>query len=417
MATSAIETRSGALATAANVADAVRACYDKDRPVYPVGARTAIDYGGYSIGEGYTLDLAKLNRVVDYTPRDMTIVVEPGVRMGELSRQLAAEKQQLPIDVPRAAEATIGGVVATNWSGPRRFGFGTVRDYLIGIHAVDGRGIAFKGGGRVVKNVAGYDFCKLLTGSMGTLGVITQLAFKVKPVAESTATVWGRCANLASAGQVLNHLAQLALPAASIDLLIGKGWDVDSDCKTSSSNTASIIIARVEGTESEVAWLVEQYCAALGRSGCSESALLPKGQAVRLWQKQVEFSDRGTGAADDNSPMVVKIAVPASEVTKSIEELIAFDPECTIQAYAGSGIIVARFAIFREEDLSKVLISRFRPAAIRRGGSLVIVRSKLVGITPHVAWGGRSESTVLLERIKRQFDPKNILNPHRFAYY
>ena len=74
-----------------------------------------------------------------------------------------------------ADEATIGGVVATNWSGPRRYGHGTIRDYVIGIHAVDGRGTSFKGGGRVVKNVAGYDFCKLLTGSLGTLGVITHL--------------------------------------------------------------------------------------------------------------------------------------------------------------------------------------------------------------------------------------------------
>ena len=119
---------------------------------------------------GRTLDLTGLNRIVDYTPRDMTIVVEAGVRMADLAATLAAEGQHLPIDVPRAGEATIGGVVATNWSGPRRYGHGTIRDYVIGIHAVDGRGTPFKGGGRVVKNVAGYDFCKLLTGSLGTLG-------------------------------------------------------------------------------------------------------------------------------------------------------------------------------------------------------------------------------------------------------
>ena len=78
--------------------------------------------------------------------------------------------------------ATLGGVVACSASGPRRFGFGTMRDYVIGIHAVDGRGMAFKGGGRVVKNVAGYDFCKLLTGSLGTLGVITQVTLKIRPL-------------------------------------------------------------------------------------------------------------------------------------------------------------------------------------------------------------------------------------------
>ena len=98
--------------------------------------------------------------------------------MADLATTLAAEGQCLPIDVPRASEATIGGAVATNWTGPRRYGHGTVRDYVIGIHAVDGPGAEFKAGGRVVKNVAGYDFCKLLIGSLGTLAVITQLASK-----------------------------------------------------------------------------------------------------------------------------------------------------------------------------------------------------------------------------------------------
>src|SRR4029079_12976461 len=140
--------------------------------------------------EAPTLNLSSLAKIVDYTPRDMTILVEAGVRMADLAATLAAERQQLPIDVPRAADATIGGVIATNWCGPRRYGHGTIRDYVIGIHAVDGRGVAFKGGGRVVKNVAGYDFCKLLTGSLGTLGVITQVALKVKPQSESSAAVF-----------------------------------------------------------------------------------------------------------------------------------------------------------------------------------------------------------------------------------
>src|SRR4029079_11060283 len=140
---------------------------------------TAQDYGNVATLAGQTLDLSNVAKVVDYTPRDMTIVVEAGVRMADVRATRAAEGQHLPVDVPRAAEATIGGVVATNWSGPRRYGHGTIRDYVIGINAIDGRGTPFKGGGRVVKNVAGYDFCKLLCGSLGTLAVVTQLALKV----------------------------------------------------------------------------------------------------------------------------------------------------------------------------------------------------------------------------------------------
>ena len=182
----------------ADVAEAIRAAYHR-RANLSARRRHGARFRHAPTQPRHDLDLTGLVKVVDYTPRDMTILVEAGVRMADLAATLAAEGQQLPIDVPRASEATIGGVVATNWNGPRRYGHGTIRDYVIGIHAVDGRGVAFKGGGRVVKNVAGYDFCKLLTGSLGTLGVITQLALKVKPLPERSATIVADCDDLAVA--------------------------------------------------------------------------------------------------------------------------------------------------------------------------------------------------------------------------
>jgi glycolate oxidase FAD binding subunit len=171
------------------VAAVVAECYEQRFPLYPIGGGTSLDFGLPAKGEGVGLSLAKLNRVLDYPARDMTITVEAGITMQALANVLAAERQRLPVDVPQADKATIGGVIATNWNGPRRYGEGTIRDYVIGISAVDGRGQPFKGGGRVVKNVAGYDFCKLLTGSLGTLGVITQVTLRLKPIPEQTALV------------------------------------------------------------------------------------------------------------------------------------------------------------------------------------------------------------------------------------
>ena len=180
----------------AGVAEFVRAAFDSDDALLPVGGGTALDYGNAPSRPATRLEMSGVSKVVDYTPRDMTILVEAGIRMADLAATLAREGQQLPIDVPQAREATLGGVIATNWCGPRRYGHGTIRDYVIGIHAVDGRGVAFKGGGRVVKNVAGYDFCKLLTGSLGTLGVITQVALKVKPQLECVGVVIAECGDL-----------------------------------------------------------------------------------------------------------------------------------------------------------------------------------------------------------------------------
>jgi glycolate oxidase FAD binding subunit len=274
----------------------VRAAYESGEAVYSVGGGTALDYGNEPARAGRKLELAGLNRVVDYTPRDMTIVVEAGVRMSDLAATLAAEGQHLPIDVPRAGEATIGGVVATNWNGPRRYGYGTIRDYVIGVDAVDGRGTAFKGGGRVVKNVAGYDFCKLLTGSLGTLAVITQLALKVKPQTENTATVVGECADLAIADAALDRLAMLETPPMATDLLVGSGW-------TEASAKIQIAV-RLEGTQQEVTWLTSEVEREFATASCSASHALNELQATQLWNRQVEFADRGL-ADGDKSPMVL----------------------------------------------------------------------------------------------------------------
>jgi len=405
--------------TQASVAECIRVAYEARRAIYPVGGGTALDYGGASTRPGEELALGGLNRIVDYTPRDMTILVEAGVRMADLAAALAAEGQHLPIDVPRAAGATIGGVVATNWSGPRRYGHGTVRDYVIGIHAVDGRGIPFKGGGRVVKNVAGYDFCKLLTGSLGTLGIITQLALKVKPLPENASTVIASCDDLATAEILLERLAQLESPPAAIDYLHGPGWKAPTIAPNRQAETGphtSHLVIRAEGTQSEVDWLADHVQSELRQAGGRNVARLSPNDADALWQQLIEFADRGPGEEPDNSPMVIKVAVPPSGVLGLVAQLISFDPKCSIQAHAANGIIIARLSKFTHSDLSPALIGKLRPAAVKLGGSLVVASTSLEGLTPHVIWGGRTDAIVLLENIKRQFDPNNILNPGRFVF-
>ncbi|HEX5471861.1 MAG TPA: FAD-binding oxidoreductase [Lacipirellulaceae bacterium] len=403
--------------TQPGVADAVRAAYEANEAVYPIGGGTALDYGSAPTRPGQNLDLTNLSRIIDYTPRDMTIVVEAGVRMAHLAATLASEGQHLPIDVPCAMEATIGGVVATNWSGPRRYGHGTIRDYVIGVNAIDGRGTPFKGGGRVVKNVAGYDFCKLLTGSLGTLAVITQLALKLKPRPECSSAIVCECADLPTSDKVLSLITNLTVMPTALDLLVGKNWEVDSATRNPQSTIRNHIVIRLEGSEPEIAWLTDSMQSAIKAASGAEARVLSATDADKLFSRQTDFSDRGAGQSDDESPMVVKVAVPPSAVVSMINSLLAVDAACTIQAHAGNGIIMARFSKFTHGDLTATLVAKLRPATARLGGSLVVVRSSLAGLTPHMIWGGRADSTVLLERIKQQFDPRDILNPGRFAYH
>src|SRR5260370_16134516 len=180
-------------ASVAELAEQVRAAAAGGKAIYPLGGRTMLGMGGSPTKSGLAIDVRDLNQVIDYPARDMTITVQAGITMAGLQAILAPENQRLPIDVPCAEQATLGGILATNASGPRRFGYGTLRDYVLGISAVNDEGQEIKAGGRVVKNVAGYDLCKLFIGSVGTLRVITQVTLKLRPLAEENALIALAC--------------------------------------------------------------------------------------------------------------------------------------------------------------------------------------------------------------------------------
>ena len=186
--------------------------------IYPIGGGTMFDVGRAPTKPGFLVDMTALNVIDDYPARDMTITVQPGVTIQTLQDALAVENQWLPIDVPNPERATVGGVIAANVSGSHRFGYGTIRDYLIGIQFLTDDGVEVKGGGRVVKNVAGYDLMKLQVGALGTLGVITQATFKVKPKSESVAIV--RCGvTIERIGTLLDLLHTSKSRPVAIELL------------------------------------------------------------------------------------------------------------------------------------------------------------------------------------------------------
>src|SRR5436190_358976 len=177
----------------AELADLVRRAAGEGQALYPLGGRTMLDLGLPPARAGLGIDLRGLTHVIDYPARDMTITAEAGITLGKLQELLRAENQRLPIDVPRAADATLGGALAANVSGPRRYGFGTFRDYVIGMSTVNDEGQETKAGGRVVKNVAGYDLPKLHVGALGTLGTISQVTLKLRPLPEESALLTFRC--------------------------------------------------------------------------------------------------------------------------------------------------------------------------------------------------------------------------------
>ena len=197
----------------------VREQVAQGRSIYPRGGGTALDYGGIPRRPGVAIDTRSINRLIDYPFADMTITVQAGMTLSALRAILAEQRQRVLVDAPEPDRATLGGIYATNTTGSRRFGAGRPRDQIIGVSFVTSDGAEVKGGGRVVKNVAGYDFPKLLTGSMGTLGIITQLTLKVRPIPEASAIAWLPLTGPIAAAEQLERLNTSATRPIALDLL------------------------------------------------------------------------------------------------------------------------------------------------------------------------------------------------------
>jgi glycolate oxidase FAD binding subunit len=398
-------------ATSEELAATVREAFETGTPLYPIGGGSSLDFGLPAKAPGRGLALAKLSRIIDYPARDMTVTVEAGVTMKALAELLAKERQRLPIDVPESDRATIGGVIATNWNGPRRYGEGSVRDYVIGINAVDGRGMPFKGGGRVVKNVAGYDFCKLLTGSLGTLGVITQATLRLKPIPEQAALVACSVADGPSAEKLLAALVTSRTAPTAIELVAGPAWHADPALQSiaGANPTALYLVVALEGTGAEVEYMIRQLASEWRSAGIS--APLVVGEGASLWQRLVEFPAAGDYA------LALHASVVPSGVTAMIDAARRLDPECSIQAHAGNGSLIMKFPKYPPEGLSRALVGNLQPAAAQhRGHVFVLSNPSGAEMTHQSAWGATDAPLWLMTEIKRRFDPKDILNRGRFIY-
>ncbi|HEX4146232.1 MAG TPA: FAD-binding oxidoreductase [Pirellulales bacterium] len=392
---------------------AVAEAYRARSAIYPVGGGTSLDHGLAAKTPGLALSLARLNRVVDYPARDLTVTVEAGITMAALDALLAAEGQWLPIEVPHTEQATLGGVVATAWCGPRRYGWGQVRDYVIGISAVDGQGLPFKGGGRVVKNVAGYDFCKLLTGSLGTLGVISQITLRTKPRPVHSAMVACRFHDWAFAEKRLAALVTSAVRPAAIELVTGPAWNDLLPAATMPA--AGWLLVGLDGSDEQVSWMVDRLHTEWRASGVAKSETIEPAASAAVWQRLTDFA--ATESALAPSPIVVKASLRPSAVVDFVRLVVEIDPAASVQAHAGTGVVVARFADFPAASISRVLIGRLQPAAVAAGGHLVVLSSSYATeLTRQAVWGGATDADTWMRKVKAQFDPENLLNPGRFVY-
>jgi D-lactate dehydrogenase (cytochrome) len=220
----------------------------------------------------------RLDRIIEHEPADLIAVAQPGVTLTAFNQKLGENGQWLPLDPPDDGRATLGGVVATGLGGAQQFGYGRPRGSVIGMTVVLAGGSIIKAGGRVVKNVAGYDLCKLFTGSYGTLGIITELIFKLRPrpAREVTVIATGSINDLLAAGRTLVDARLFPVAVELVSSALGKQLDIDTD------ETTAGLLVRFAGNDRTVAYQIEQTLVQLESSGVKSSEVLENDS--QLWQ-------------------------------------------------------------------------------------------------------------------------------------
>ncbi len=389
----------------AAVVDAVRHARRDGTPIYPVGGGTSLDFGTRPSRPGIGLALGGLNRMIDYPADDMTITVEAGVTMDDLAERLRAKGQRLPVDVAHADRATVGGVVATDPSGPRQYAAGTIRDYLLGFRAVDGRGMAFAGGGRVVKNVAGYNLSRMMVGSMGTLGVITQVTLMTRPMPESSAIVVCDLPDFAAVEHLLAELVQTKTLPAAVELHVGVDEQTRPLLGALPESSAARLFVGLEGSREEVDWMVGQLRLEWEASGVGPPSIVSHAQVEPFWQWLTEFDAQ------------LQINVLPGDTVAAIERVLCAVPGCSIRSRAGNGVILVRLASLGPVEFATAVRTQLRPTIAQCGGHLV-VRSypDETALTGEDIWGPPADGDAVMRAIKDRFDPDGLLNPGRFVF-
>jgi glycolate oxidase FAD binding subunit len=374
------------------VAARVRAAAESGQPLAVLGAGSKRHHGPAVAGEARPVTLRHLCRITEYEAGDMVVGVQAGVRLAELQRRLAARGQWLPIDPPYA-DATIGGILATASAGPRRLGYGAARDHLLGMRVVGADGVVTRSGGRVVKNVTGYDLHKLHVGAMGSLGVIVEAHFKVQPRPEVHGAALFPCPDFAAAHRLLLEIAIGAARPVALEALSAAAAAALGPVASGLPVGQSLAVVGLEGSKAGF----ERQLHELERHG--RMTVL---RSESLW---TAFRDAAERRRDE---VTVRVGARPADLPALIAEL----PHGT-QWSAQAALGVARAVVRRAPDLPDLaaLVRSWHERAAARGGYAVVESAPLeLEGRAELPWG---TGPALGRALKARWDPRGILNPGR----
>jgi glycolate oxidase FAD binding subunit len=397
-------------ASAAELGDCVRSAASAGQAVYPLGGGTMLGHGLPPARPGVAVSTARLDRVIDYPAHDMTVTVQAGITLAGLAELLAAENQRLPIDVPDAGRATLGGAMAVNASGPRRYGMGTLRDYVIGISVVNDEGQEVKAGGRVVKNVAGYDLCKLHVGALGTLGIISQVTLKVRPRPEGHALLTLGCAAEA-VGPLLDTLHRSRTRPVCLELLNAAAARVVGTASGGAMpDSPWVVVAGFEDNREAVSWQVRQLIKEVAAGHGAAVTVLADKAAEPLWAALVEF------AAWPGARLTFKANLLPGAVADLCTRAADLPDGLLLQAHAGSGIVIGHAGADLTPERAAAMLKGLLTMATAARGNLIVPRCPTAWKAALPVWGAPRNDAGLMRRVKDSLDPRGLFNPGRIPF-
>jgi glycolate oxidase FAD binding subunit len=374
--------------SAEQIAAALRLCTEAEAAVIPWGGGTAMAIGNVPRQADVIIETRKLNHVIEHDHANLTATVQSGITLSALQASLAPQRQVVPLDAPFPDRASVGRTIAANLNGPRRSYYGSVRDLIIGMRVVLASGEQIKAGGKVVKNVAGYDMCKLFVGSLGTLGIIIVATLRMAPIPESVETVIAS-GTLTQAERLSEELSRSPLLPAAV-FLSNNGatgqWQLAVWC---------------EGFEETVARHLRQLGDIAARVGMNTTTL--RGEMHHeVWGRLRDFLLQPDS-------LIYRLTLPRAKVFEFVE----------LQNRAGMTLIsdIAVGVIWLALPARRSGLENFPElieVARQQHGHAVVFAAPAEFKQGIVVWGP-SPTTISLQReIKRQFDPKGLLSPGRF---
>jgi glycolate oxidase FAD binding subunit len=379
--------------------------------VVPRGNGTKMAAGGIPGKIGLVLSMLRIHRITEHDIPNLSLSAEAGITLAEVQKKLAGTGKGsfLPLDPPYSEQATIGGIIAANSSGPRRYLYGSARDLLLGLKAVSPNGDVVAFGGKTVKNVSGYDMTKLMIGSWGALGVITEITTKLLPLPEASATLLASFGDLAKAGAMTRKILHSVLLPSAMELMDGKAAGQLGE------KARYLVAFSLEGVGEAVDRQVAEIGELAKREGAVDTKIL-KGEDDRtFWIRVRDFALASTASVILRSNVVISKLV---EIIGNYEKMAqAAGIDCALIGHAGNGILTSYILDCGAAKMDPVvdLIGKFTDEAAKHEGNL-IVESSPRDLKERVSvWGRPRSDEVVMRRLKETVDPGGVLNPGRFV--